>query len=260
MSASRLKIIESAISDYAPLLGANAAGFLTRVYKNGIDVYRRRVDRLGFGGMARVLDAGCGFGQWSLALAEANHSVDAVDVAAERLLFLRDLSSRLEMRGIRPLRAGLDATGFPDGHFDAVFCYGVLFLTPWRETLCELARVLKPGGRLYATANGFGWYRHLWRSAHNAAADYDPAMLTPRALRNTLNYRRGLPIESGVDILIEPEELTAELERLGFGRTSVGPEASVAADGSVGEPIDAFFPGTYDGDLGVYECLAVKNG
>jgi ubiquinone/menaquinone biosynthesis C-methylase UbiE len=37
----------------------------------------------------------------------------------------------------------------PDDAFDAVFIFGVLHHIPqWRKALCEMARVLKPGGVL----------------------------------------------------------------------------------------------------------------
>ncbi len=71
-------------------------------------------------------------------------------------------------------------------------------------------------------------------------------------LTNTWNYRRGIWPQGG-DVLIEPEDLRAALEGLGFSDIALGPEASL------GEPsiaVSPFFQGEYLGDLGVYEVLA----
>ena len=43
------------------------------------DQFRQRVDMVGFKDADHVLDAGCGYGQWSVALAEANRRVSACD-------------------------------------------------------------------------------------------------------------------------------------------------------------------------------------
>ena len=51
-----------------------------------------------------------------------------------------------------------------------------LLLHAWKS-LAELARVLRPGGRIYLSANGVGWYLFLWEEEHNKTADYDQNQL-----------------------------------------------------------------------------------
>lgn len=248
--------IDEEVAAFRPLLAPDVGGFLSRVYAKDLSEYRHRLQAYGFNGLGRVLDAGCGFGQWALAMAASGDDVCAVDVAAERLLFLHRLLQHPECpQTIETVRAELDRTGFEADSFDGVFCYGVLFLTRWKETLAEFARILKPGGRLYVNANGMGWYKHLWYSGHNASAGYDPQALFSKTLANTLKYRRGLPIEPGIDILIEPEDMLEELTALGFV------QIEISAEGTLGqsEEKSAFFEGTYHGDTGVYEVLARKN-
>ena len=98
---------------------------------------------------AAVLDVGCGPGVSTVLFAEK---------ARPRLLAAFDFDAGMVKRARRRLRGaprvGLfvaDAARmpFPDGLFDAVFVLGVIHHVPeWRTALREVARVLKPSGRL----------------------------------------------------------------------------------------------------------------
>lgn len=121
------------------------------------DHYLARVRALGLEGHGRVLDAACGMGQWTLALARVNRSVHGVDLSAGRLRAARLLLDRGGAPHAGLARADLLALPFADRSFDAVCCYGVLMLVHARSALRELARVLRPGGTLYLCANGPGW-------------------------------------------------------------------------------------------------------
>ena len=90
---------------------------------------------------ARVLDAGCGTGHFSLPLAAAN-AVVGVDVSAEMLAFAR-------AKGLAPVRAAAEALPFAGGAFDVVLAASVIQLIPDGAALVrELLRVVKPGGRV----------------------------------------------------------------------------------------------------------------
>jgi ubiquinone/menaquinone biosynthesis C-methylase UbiE len=246
------------IQAFIPFLGENSAAFLNRVYKNGIDLYAKRLEAYGFYGMTDVLDAGSGFGQWSLALSQRNNTVYSVDISAERVFFLKSLTKRLEIKNIFLSVASLPDLNFKDNVFDAVFCYGVLFLTRWKESIATLGRVLKPGGKIYVNANGFGWYKNLWFNEPNRTADYDPKLHVAKSLYNTWKYHNGHPTERGVDILIEPEELTDRLRREGFTSIHMDAEGLLMQDEYEGERAPPFFEGSYMGERGVYEVIAQK--
>ena len=232
--------------------------FARRVFANGTTAYERRLAQYAFIGHARVLDAGCGFGQWSLALARHNRQVAAVDVSPARIAALRALAGRLSVDNLTALSGSIDALPFRSASFDAVFCYGVIFLTPWREALRELVRVLAPGGRLYVNANGLGWYKFLWFTEHNRGSGYEPKEVAAKVLLNTLRYHRGDPIERGADILIDPDELTAELRSLDCAAIEIAAEGSAARGTYRGPVTPPFFIGEYRGERGVYEILASK--
>lgn len=138
--------------------------FLRAEFAPGLDYYLERLDRLLFRG-SRVLDAGCGAGQWSLALARRFARVDAVDLNAQRLRVLRAVAGRMGVANVEPCHGSLEQLPYADGAFDAVFCYGVIMFTDVERTLAEFHRVLRPGGRVYLCANADGWSRHLANSS-----------------------------------------------------------------------------------------------
>ena len=144
---------------------------------------------------------------------------------------------------------------YESDRFDAVFCYGVIFLTDWRKTLTELGRVLKPGGTLYITANGLGWYIFLWQEEHNKASDYDPKLVAATSLADTLRYDRDKIYEQGMNLIIEPQTLALELSRIGFKSIKIKSEGCIHEDTNAEKPIQ-FSKGSYKGQTAVYEVLA----
>jgi SAM-dependent methyltransferase len=97
---------------------------------------------------ARVLDWGCGNGHFSYFLAEQGFELDAFALAPKPLLLNEKAAVRFTQ--------GTDRTvlPYPDASFDAVFALGVIEHVAehgGNETasLTELARVLKPGGKLF---------------------------------------------------------------------------------------------------------------
>lgn len=73
-------------------IGHNDRLFLQRIYADGLDKYTDRLQAIGFAEHEHVLDAGCGYGQWSLALAGMNQAVSACDISPLRVNFLGDLT------------------------------------------------------------------------------------------------------------------------------------------------------------------------
>ncbi len=252
------RLVEGALGVVGGQLEEKYRAFAHRVFAGGIEPYERRLAQYAFTGHSQVLDAGCGFGQWSLGLARHNRQVAAIDFSPARIAVLRGLVERLGIANLGALCASIDRLPFRSGSFDAVFCYGVIFLTPWRQALHELVRVLAPGGRLYVNANGLGWYKFLWYTEHNRGGGYEPREVAAKVLRNTLCYQRGEPFEQGADILIEPDELTAELHALDCTVVATAAEGCAARDTYNGAVTPPFFVGEYGGDRGVYEILATK--
>jgi ubiquinone/menaquinone biosynthesis C-methylase UbiE len=239
------------------LLGDNDAKFVQRVYSDGLEKYVNRIKAVGFVDQKRVLDAGCGFGQWSLALAAVNDHIVSCDILSERIAFLSDIAAELGVDNIDTRVSGIESLPFPDASFDLIFCYGVIFLTPWRHSLKELHRVLKPEGSLYVNANGLGWYIFLWREEHNKAADYDPKARAAKAMQDTLYYEREGVCLPNSDLIIEPDDLKSEMHKLGFKNIKIAGEGHLYTNRKAARPVP-FFKSKYYGLPGVFEALGVS--
>jgi ubiquinone/menaquinone biosynthesis C-methylase UbiE len=250
--------LSACLDEISNELSVNDRGFVSRVYQGGLEKYTQRLCAYGMSGLSHVLDAGCGFGQWSLALAQMNERVCSIDAAANRIKLLSLLGKRLGLDNLHVSQQTLPATQMPDAEFNAVLCYGVIFITDWKETLRNFYRCLKAGGILYVNANGLGWFKNLWYSEPNKTTDYSPRAVAARAWQNTYEYHEGRGAPVSGQLLIEPLELRNELERLGFIIIAQGSEGVCRHPEYSGDLPSPFFKGLYLGDVGVHEVLAVK--
>jgi radical SAM superfamily enzyme YgiQ (UPF0313 family)/SAM-dependent methyltransferase len=132
-----------------------------RLYGHGIgDRFELLRPVLDFVGVRRrshrsVLDYGCGVGALVFWLAQLGYDVAGADVSSPHFEFCR----------WRFARYGLRATFFDvsreplGGRYDAITCFETLeHILDWRKALADMARCLKPGGRVFLTIS-FGSYR-----------------------------------------------------------------------------------------------------
>src|SRR5882672_11157210 len=98
----------------------------------------------------RVLELGCGGGQFSAALATQGVAVVGLDVSGAQLTHARANAPRLPL-----VHASAEDTPFADASFDVVFCdHGAMNFCDPDRTLPEVARLLRPRGRLaFATSS-----------------------------------------------------------------------------------------------------------
>ena len=98
-----------------------------------------------------ALDYGCGTGYWSAWLTRAGARVVAFDNSPEQLATCRRFQEEfgLSFPTHQAAAGQLDPAVFPDASFDLVLCEygGMLWADPYR-TVPEVARLLRPGGRL----------------------------------------------------------------------------------------------------------------
>jgi SAM-dependent methyltransferase len=174
-----------------PARYAREAGFVAELGRPLIDLLRPRPGR-------RILDLGCGDGRLTAELAATGAEVVACDLSAEQAAAARTRISRVQV-------ADATALPYPADSFDGVLSNAALHWMPAQEpVLAELARVLKPGGRLAAELGAAGNVAAIVGALTGA--------LAPRGLDVTAAYPWYFPT---------PEAYRALLEQAGFAVESL---------------------------------------
>ena len=147
-------------------------------------------------GASRVLDAGCGSGRLTVALAQAGARVTGFDANASQLEVARE---RAREAGVELELREADFDGvlpFAEASFDAVVSrLAVMAADDPVATLRELARVLSPGGRLVTV---------LWASTAE-----NPWFAIPREAARTVLGAERAAFARAFGRLGDPEEAAA---------------------------------------------------
>jgi SAM-dependent methyltransferase len=175
------------------------------------------IRRFGLAGAGAVLDVACGSGDWLAQLGRVNSRVVGTDIDERLLDLARTRASGAANVEVRAMPA--ESLELPDREFDAVTCLTALPYLEQAVALGEMARVLKPGGRLVVGTVGSGYYakhvaagiRHQQRSTIRYGLDailvgmgrtirgprFAPTSVrawTPRAVRRLLD-RHGFTVD-----------------------------------------------------------------
>lgn len=127
-----------------------------------------------------ILEVGSGKGALAVRIAEAiKCKVVAIDSSAAMVSVSRSL-------GVATILADVRDLPFADGSFDAVVAAWMLYhVSPLDQGLVELARVLRPSGRLVAITNGKAHLEELWSAT--GAEHVEPAF----SVENGADHLRG---------------------------------------------------------------------
>lgn len=150
MSTEKLQEVEQVTGAlYSDLWGP----YQTQLFDESVQLFEKRlrlanVDPRSFEGKI-CLDAGCGGGRNSIAMARLGAArVTGVDIGEKGLEDARRRAG--DLANIEFKHGSLLDLPFADSSFDMVWCAGVVMHTADPErALDQLARVVKPGGRLY---------------------------------------------------------------------------------------------------------------
>lgn len=106
----------------------------------------------------RILDVASGPGEPAITLAATvapDGHITATDLVPEMLAVAAEKAEKRGVTNITFQQADAEALPFPDAAFDAVTCrFGVMLFTDVQRGLCEMRRVLTPGGQLVCVVWG----------------------------------------------------------------------------------------------------------
>lgn len=118
-------------------------------------------------GDAKVVELGCGTGQMSLFLANADRTVVGADLTRASLALGVAAAARYGLDRVRFVETDLRSPGLREGAFDVVYSSGVLHHTPDpRASFAAMARLARPGGVLVlGLYNAYARFPHQVRRA-----------------------------------------------------------------------------------------------
>ena len=170
---------------------------------------------------SRVLDAGCGASIFPVNLGMLQLKVAALDWSLPHLRQTRSNPQLTYVRGI------MQHMPFADNAFDAVFCISVIEHLPIQEmipALEELARVLKPGGRLLLTTDyAEDAAEPLRYEGPGKAFPVDWNLFDRPRLERLLDAVTDLEVEGELNLKADWSRIREEMRRFhGYPYTSVG--------------------------------------
>jgi ubiquinone biosynthesis O-methyltransferase len=142
----------------------------------------------------RVLDVGCGDGEFAVELKKRGAMVVGIDSSAE-MIDAAKKRSKLQNAEVNFQVAMAEHLPFPAEHFDVVTAITILcFVDDAAPVFREIARVLRPGGRLVIGELG---KRSTWAAGRRLRA-WLGSRLWRRGRFRTANELRGLAKQAGL--------------------------------------------------------------
>lgn len=253
---------EEVIRQTASLFGDLWHRYDDALFEESVALFAKRFEANGFDlawfAGKTCLDVGCGGGRYSIAMARLGARAIGCDISYRGLADANRRSGLLGRVGFA-CSSALDLA-LPDSRFDFVCCSGVLHHTSDPERgLGEIARVLRPGGRLFLLLYGAGGLRWPTIMRLRPHADRLGLARTDEAIR-----RAGLPANKQrtfLDDLFVPlirfyewGEVRASLEAHGFSaierweRGKLDHEASIPVQREELEQLRAAFGAAPDAE------------
>ena len=236
-------------------------GFINRNYRSGdLSPYVERLIGIGFNDQGKVLDAGCGYGQWSIALECLNNNVVGIDIEPKRIEFCKLLSKKLLLKNNTYICNNLsELKGDFTNDFDAIFSYASLPLTPFLETIELFNLILKPKGRLYLNCYDLGWMIYNIENNHGEKKNYDSRKWAIESINNTNYYlaNRTFNKSNSNEGMYTPKDIIIDkLNDLGLEIISIcGDGLTTNEEGRGKYPL---FISNYDSYTAVYEIVCIK--
>lgn len=146
---------------------------------------------------AAALDYCTGLGETALRLAKFGAQVYAIDISEREVATARKLLRDNGFEQATFVIGDAEATDFPDNTFDVIVCNGVLHHLDVNRAWPELARILKPSGKIIAMeALGYNPVIQTYRrmTPHLRTAWETDHILSHKELRLARNYFDGMSV------------------------------------------------------------------
>ncbi len=246
-------------------------GFFNRVYNingdisatgccnDGLKKYKKRIYRIGFENKKHILDAGCGFGQWSFAMAQTSKKITGIDISLPRIKVSRRIAKENNFSNVSFLQNSIKKLPFKDETFDAIFCYSIIYSTDYQKTLKEFFRVLKKSGLLYCSSNSWGWLVYNLVKNPYPSIDFNPRKYAFQVFLNSIRFNITHKYVTGKDLVMSPKKTKLLLENLGFKKILIGSEGKLK-HWDIKEKLTsaAFYQEKYFGLTNTFEVLTEK--
>ncbi|CAN5485177.1 class I SAM-dependent methyltransferase [soil metagenome] len=173
---------------------------------------RKAVEAAAIGAGDEVLDVACGTGNATIPAAQAGAAVNGLDLTQELLERGRANAAEAGVE-VEWVEGDAEALPFADESFDAVISvFGVMFAPDHRKAAGEVARVLRPGGRIaicsWAPDGGIGdFFRTI--AGHLPPP---PEGFQPPPLWGTAEHVGSLFEGTGIELEFEPAAVEFEFE------------------------------------------------
>ena len=234
----------------------NDLNFFLRMWSTDANIYKHRLEAIGFNNLDDVLDAGAGFGQWAFCLAEMNKNVVGLELDENRVASAKIVAEHFSRSNLKFVQGSIEELPFDDNSFDAVYCYSVIFMSDFHRSMKEFYRVLKPEGRLYFCANGYGWYFFNLIENHNPSSDFSPRKMALKTFVNTFKYYLHGKVQSGDQYILSKGNARKIAKRVGFKNIEFAGDGKLSVNGAVlGK---SFYETKKYGMTNIYEALCQK--
>lgn len=216
-----------------------------------IDYYKNRLSNLNLINLDSILDAGCGMGQWSLAMSHLNKNIFGIDVCTQRLFIANHLAKSTQTKNCHFQYSPIEKTIFESQSMDAIFCYGVLTFTSIPRSIAEFGRLLKKGGLLYINYNALGWYLHTFFQKGLKNKNI-------KEIKESLKYFYRTLVRKRYRRIFTFREISKLLNNSGFTIEQSGCEGSINLINSK-QHIEPAYQSTYLGYPLITELICKKN-
>jgi len=229
--------------------------FFQRVWSTDKEVYKNRLIAIGFENLENVLDAGIGFGQWSVRLTELNKKVEGIELNKNRVKIAKAVSSYYKIDNLHISEGSITKLPYIKNTFDGIFCYSVIYHTDYIKSLNEFFRVLKPGGKLYFFTNDYGWYFYNLIEGHNSSKNFSSRRMALETFWSTARYNFTSKISKGKQHILSKNKAIKILRDIGFKKIQAEKEGEINISNI---EIKSFYPKKKYGLTNVYEILCEK--